>query len=791
MKKLFTLLTLTLGLMFNVTTSQKIQAQDAEPVITTDTRYARGATKAFGRISVTANGYLFTSRGVCCSTNPEPTVNDFVSTKTYSNNGTIYCVENLEPATEYYMRAYASTKEGKTFYGNTIRFYTIPKGSITWGYNDGGPADANTRIRAALTSATDYWNNLTSIKGLYINCSYGSGTPTAEASYGGYMRVGPNASYQKTGTILHEMGHNVGVGQHDRWYGSSSPLRAGAGTGNWTGYRANKVLQFWKNDDAACMEGDGTHMWPYGVNGAHEDNGSDALYTINGLITQGLGEDGLPPTWSTGVATPAWVFEHEKEVKYYIKNENEKYGLLTAYLYEDENKALKWIEMNASDAIKNDSLAWLVTFNPATGYYQLQNAATKHFVSCSGSEFRLVEKSSATSDENLQLLVSRQEVKLNATTSLNKHSYWIVHPDGNLTPSACFTGSIMGRTTYKALDFTDAATQQRWIFLQADELQGVEDVALTAARSDFNTMIKNIEELIETPHVEKEAGALSSLQATLKNNQAEVSAENATVAGIQDCTEAVRKAAFTFLGKVDPTSINEPFDLSSFLTNGDISSNEGWTGTAFTFASSCGEFYETTFNIYQTLQNLPKGQYEATVRAFQRPGAGATTYNEFINGTNNVKAELFFGSSTAPSATLIRHIAEDASSIKLGGSELEVGNPVMYIPNNQAAAQMHFLRKHYTTSLIASRTSSSLPWRIGLRCTTNDSKYWTCFDQFKLYFYGSLEPTAIEQVQAQANVQGKTGVYNLMGVQVKADTQHLNALPAGIYIVNGKKCVVK
>ena len=59
------------------------------------------------------------------------------------------------------------------------------------------------------------------------------------------------------------------------------------------------------------MTGDNTHMWPYGINGAHEDTGSEVLYIGNGLITQALGEDGLPqpedlpppPTYSSKKTT--------------------------------------------------------------------------------------------------------------------------------------------------------------------------------------------------------------------------------------------------------------------------------------------------------------------------------------------------------------------------------------------------------------------------------------------------------------------------------------------------------
>ena len=53
----------------------------------------------------------------------------------------------------------------------------------------------------------NYWNNLTSIKDVRISAGFVDGVPTADCSYGGWIRVGSNASYQATGTILHEMLH--------------------------------------------------------------------------------------------------------------------------------------------------------------------------------------------------------------------------------------------------------------------------------------------------------------------------------------------------------------------------------------------------------------------------------------------------------------------------------------------------------------------------------------------------------------------------------------------------------
>ena len=248
----------------------------AQPTVTSDTRFARGATMAFGRIksAVTNGGPTITKRGFCIAENPNPTIDDSVSTKTLSNNGTIYYFVNLKPATKYYMRAYATNQSGVTGYGEVIKFYTLPKGNVTYGYNNGGSSAENTRINNALIQACDLFSNLTSIK-KHFDVGYGSGTPTADCNYRDtpWMNVGPNQSYQKTGTIMHEMQHGLGVISYStQWCGSI--LRSGNGTGYWLGDRVSEFLDFWDNTTGSRLNGDTQHMWPYGINGAQEDDGT-------------------------------------------------------------------------------------------------------------------------------------------------------------------------------------------------------------------------------------------------------------------------------------------------------------------------------------------------------------------------------------------------------------------------------------------------------------------------------------------------------------------------------------
>jgi hypothetical protein len=119
------------------------------PSVSTHSFVARGATMAFGRNTVTGvSSSNLLEQGFCWSTHPEPTVLDNRSTKYYTHNGRVYAMENLAPSTIYYVRAYAMTKNYAVGYGDVVKVITLPKGNVTWGYDNGADADANVRYKA-------------------------------------------------------------------------------------------------------------------------------------------------------------------------------------------------------------------------------------------------------------------------------------------------------------------------------------------------------------------------------------------------------------------------------------------------------------------------------------------------------------------------------------------------------------------------------------------------------------------------------------------------------------------
>ena len=447
------------------------------PTVVTNKKYARGATMIFGRSTITSSSNIL-EQGFCySSTNAMPTVADERSTRYVENGGRIYCMDNLTPSTLYYIRAYAITNNYKVGYGDVIKVYTLPKGNVTYGYGNEGDDMINARISQSAMSVAELWSNLTSINGAYLNVHYASGTPTADCSYGGYIRVGPTESYQATGTLLHEMGHGIGVGTHSTYTGD---IRSESSRGIWYGKRATRFLQFWDNSDGVKLTGDGTHLWAtgaaqslsYTINGAYEDNHSDASYYGNSLLMQAVVEDGLAPVGGN-LQGLAYTFEQEDEKAYFIRNSDANYGLNSAFLV-DNNGTLQLKVMSSKEAQKSSNNAmWNFTFNPATQTYRIKNQSTGRYVyyATDNADNGFKTTASTASEIDLRLQLSFVDVQMEGADKVFD-CYHIMRKNSTPSPQAlcAMNASVTGSTSFSN---TRAATAQRWVILDADELQEI------------------------------------------------------------------------------------------------------------------------------------------------------------------------------------------------------------------------------------------------------------------------------------------------------------------------------
>lgn len=114
------------------------------------------------------------------------------------------------------------------------------------------------QIEEAMSEAVALYNQYGSFNN-YITVRYHPSVPTAEASYGSYLKFGGSINSR---VPMHEIGHTLGMGTHWAW---SSHINYNGPNGPWTGtYGAERIQE---------LDGDGTHFWPYGLN--YDSEGSD------------------------------------------------------------------------------------------------------------------------------------------------------------------------------------------------------------------------------------------------------------------------------------------------------------------------------------------------------------------------------------------------------------------------------------------------------------------------------------------------------------------------------------
>ena len=745
------------------------------PDVTTDPRFIRGCTWAFGRSTVKGSNLL--EQGFCWAEHPDPKVTDSRTTEYLNQAGRIYWLRDLKPATIYYMRAYAIDNNYGVGYGEVIKFVTVPKGTIGHWYNNGGDEATNDRLNYAINTAIDYyWNNLTSIHDFGISVNYSPGTPTADCSYGGWMRVGESSSYQQPGTIMHEALHGIGVGTHSMWW--NGEMRSGGNRGDWLGDRVTEAVRFWDNSTTAVITGDDMHLWPYGCNGAHEDTHNDNLYCMMGILAQALNEDGLPGSDNIGYALPYYAFNHDDGVKYYLKNEDKDRGLYSAYLVENNSQQLEWQTMGTEEALANDRAAWYISFTPGNQYYQLKNAATGRYITYA-SGFKTAAHTTPTSADNLHLMRGRVDVE-------GHRGYYIIHPQSNTATPSLLNAIANGKTGTAGFNIAKSATTQRWLMLTAEQAQAFENGTISYSKKELEDLLAQLRKLYATPHTE----TVSGTDQTFTNELNAIEAQGSTSTSVTELTtlmQQAREVGMTFLGNVAASDVEQPFDLTFMLQNPNFATDAttGWTTAKNPgYGAGAAEFYETTFDFNQTLANMPKGVYRLHANAFQRPGETNAVYTQYTAGNPNISTMLYIGSTTAA----VKHLCDDRQPQALytgDGADLKLTDGT-YVPCTMTGASKYFAKGLYDSSVTAQNSTASANLKVGIRSNKSASYYWTIFDNFRLLFFGqNTAPLGIDgQQPATLNTQPAT-LYDLSGRRITGTPSK------GLYIKDGKKIYVK
>ena len=226
-------------------------------------------------------------------------------------------------------------------------------------------------------------------------------------------------------------------------------------------------------------------------------------------------------------------------------------------------------------------------------------------------------------------------------------------------------------------------------------------------------------------------------------------------------------------------------DISDQLKNRFFTEGQtGWTGSAFSATpGTVAEYFNTNFNVYQTLKNMPAGYYRFEIDGFYRNGSISNAYQSHINNREKLNAQMYIEVAGSTNASTLMSLYDRSAPF--------VYMPEYSYPDNTAGANIAFnIKKAYKeNTVIATVENAGATLKVGLKKTVSVGNDWTCFDNARLYYKPFNDtPDAIEEETVEG-MQHKQGVYDMTGRKV-ADNFDPDNLPKGMYIVNGKKVIL-
>ena len=184
--------------------------------------------------------------------------------------------------------------------------------------------------------------------------------------------------------------------------------------------------------------------------------------------------------------------------------------------------------------------------------------------------------------------------------------------------------------------------------------------------------------------------------------------------------------------------VNATFLLPGYgFSRNDGTRNGQWQGSPSVggaVTNNNGEKWNTNFDVYQTVTDLPNGTYEITMQGFYRCGNASTAESARSGGTETLNSYLYANSQQVALPSIFSDAATEAK-YTTGDWGNDVSTTYGYIPDSQTGASAYLSEGLYQVGpLRVTVTDGTL--RIGIKKTTLISYDWTVFDNFKLMYLG-------------------------------------------------------
>ena len=139
--------------------------------------------------------------------------------------------------------------------------------------------------------------------------------------------------------------------------------------------------------------------------------------------------------------------------------------------------------------------------------------------------------------------------------------------------------------------------------------------------------------------------------------------------------------------------------------------------------------YGTTWEVSQTLTDLPDGKYKVTMQGFYRDG----DMNQ--NNPGTLHAWLYARSGGVEEKTLLQSLYS-AQCSKISSTVTNKDKDGYYIPNGMEDATYFFNAGYYENEVTVTVTGGTLTVAVGKPVRTKTTSGWTCFDNFRLFYLG-------------------------------------------------------
>ena len=265
-------------------------------------------------------------------------------------------------------------------------------------------------------------------------------------------------------------------------------------------------------------------------------------------------------------------------------------------------------------------------------------------------------------------------------------------------------------------------------------------------------------------------------------------------------------------GHIDFTTANkdEPVDATGLIVNPsfqtktendkgeivDAASADGWLVESLKGGSGVKdakvyEIFSDSSEVYQPLYNAPAGYYRVVMNGFYRAGGFIDAGVARRDSADAQNAELFVKCGDGNWSEKLPSIFEHVSELKYDGSDVALPDSLFpksdmlyhFIVDQPAGAALAFEDGEYECDTYFYVGEGEEPV-LGVRKTGMLTNDWSCFDNFRLYYYGDGDANrpdgfvdGIDGVSADGAVTVVSSVwYTINGVRVDGPKQR------GIYI---------